>query len=156
MPDIDELARRYLASWNESDPAARRALVDALWTDDARYADPIVSAEGRQAIEDVMATAQRRFPGLVYRPAGKVDAHRHAARLTWELAPPGGPAVIIGLAVLITARDRLHRVYGFLDPVPVPVPVPVALPVGVSTAVPAAAPATVPTGTLHQELNVDP
>ncbi|MEU9671404.1 nuclear transport factor 2 family protein [Streptomyces bobili] len=138
MPDIDELARRYLASWNESDPAVRRALVDALWTDDARYADPIVSAEGRPAIEDVMATAQRRFPGLVYRLAAKVDAHHHAARLTWELAPPGGPAVIIGLAVLITERDRLHRVYGFLDPVPVP------FPVSVSTAVPATALATDP------------
>ncbi|MFJ2951453.1 nuclear transport factor 2 family protein [Streptomyces sp. NPDC087226] len=118
MSGFDELARRYLASWNERDPARRRALVDELWTDDAGYVDPIVAAEGRDAIEDVMATAQRQFPGLVYRPAGKVDGHHDVARLAWELAPADGPAVIVGLAVMVTEQTRLRRVYGFLDPVP--------------------------------------
>ncbi|MER7484351.1 nuclear transport factor 2 family protein [Streptomyces sp. NPDC126497] len=117
MSGFDELARRYLASWNEHDPARRRALVDELWTDDAGYTDPIVAVEGRNAIEDVIATAQRQFPGLVYRPAGKADGHHGVARLAWELAPPGGPAVIAGLAVMVTERTRLRRVYGFLDPV---------------------------------------
>ncbi|MFC8368126.1 MULTISPECIES: nuclear transport factor 2 family protein [unclassified Streptomyces] len=118
MSGFEELARRYLASWNERDPARRRALVDELWTDDAGYVDPIVTAEGRDAIEDVVATAQRQFPGLVYRPAGKVDGHHDVARLAWELAPAGGPAVIVGLAVMVAERSRLRRVYGFLDPVP--------------------------------------
>ncbi|PXY23826.1 polyketide cyclase [Prauserella coralliicola] len=118
MPDIDELARRYLGSWNERDPATRRALVGELWADDARYIDPIAVAEGRDAIDDVLATAQRRFPGMSYRMAGRPDVHHQLARLAWELAPPGGPAVIIGLAVLVTGQGRLRRVYGFLDPVP--------------------------------------
>ncbi|OSP40010.1 hypothetical protein B7767_28640 [Streptomyces sp. 13-12-16] len=119
MSGFDELARRYLASWNERDPARRRALVDELWTDDACYVDPIVTAEGRDAVEEVVATAQRQFPGLVYRPAGKADGHHGVARLAWELAPAGGPPVIVGLAVMVTERTRLRRVYGFLDPVPV-------------------------------------
>ncbi|MEU3729316.1 nuclear transport factor 2 family protein [Streptomyces sp. NPDC033538] len=119
MPRIDELARRYLASWNERDPARRRVLVEELWTEDADYCDPIVAAEGREAIEAVMATAQRQFPGLVYRPAGNVDGHHGVARLTWELAPVGGPPVVIGLAVMVCEQSRLRRVYGFLDPVPV-------------------------------------
>ncbi|GGW72015.1 hypothetical protein [Streptomyces griseoloalbus] len=68
MSGIDELARRCPASGNKRDPARGRALVDELRTDDAGYLDPIVAAEGRDAIEDVVATAQRRFPGLVYRP----------------------------------------------------------------------------------------
>ncbi|GGX15629.1 hypothetical protein GCM10010297_41360 [Streptomyces malachitofuscus] len=119
MPGFDELAGRYLASWNERDPARRRVLVDELWTDDAGYADPIVAAEGRDAIDHVMATAQRQFPGMVYRQAGRADGHHGVARLVWELAPAGGPAVIVGLAVMVTERGRLRRVYGFLDPVPV-------------------------------------
>lgn len=123
MSDIDELVRRYLASWNERDPVGRRALVDELWTDDATYVDPIVSAEGRDAVDDVVATAQRQFPGLVYRQAGGIDSHHHVARLAWEPVPGGGgPPVIIGLAVLVTEQTRLRRVYGFLDPVPAPVP----------------------------------
>lgn len=123
MSDIDKLARRYLASWNEPDPVRRRALVDELWADEARYVDPIVTAEGRGAIDDVVATAQRQFPGLVYRQAGAVDCHHHVARLTWELAPAGGPPVIAGLAVMVTEQARLRRVYGFLDPLP-PIPSP--------------------------------
>lgn len=122
MSGIDELARRYLASWNERDPARRRALVEELWTDDAGYLDPIVAAEGRDAIEDVVATAQRQFPGLVYRPAGNVDGHHGVARLPWELAPVGGPPVVIGLAVMVHEQTRLRRVYGFLDPVPAHIP----------------------------------
>ncbi|MEU2723218.1 nuclear transport factor 2 family protein [Streptomyces smyrnaeus] len=115
MSDIQELARRYLASWNERAPARRRALIEELWTDDARYVDPIVAAEGRDAIDAAVATAQQQFPGLVYRAAGHVDGHHHAARLAWELGPVDGPPVIIGLAVLVAEQSRLCRVYGFLD-----------------------------------------
>ncbi|MER7862753.1 nuclear transport factor 2 family protein [Amycolatopsis japonica] len=120
MSGMDELARRYLASWNETDPVRRRALVAELWTLDARYVDPIVVAEGHPGIDEAMATAQRRFPGLRYRAAGPVDAHHDVARLTWELGPAGGPAVIIGSTVLVAGRSRLSRGYGFLDPVPTP------------------------------------
>ncbi|KAA5835981.1 nuclear transport factor 2 family protein [Saccharopolyspora hirsuta] len=118
MPD--ELARRYLAAWNERDPVERRALIDELWTEDARYVDPIATAEGRAAVDDVVATAQQQFPGLVYRLAGSVDSHHDVARLTWELGPADGPPVIVGLAVLITDHGRLRRVYGFLDHTPPP------------------------------------
>ncbi len=124
MSDIDELVRRYLASWNERDPTTRRALIDELWTDDAGYVDPIVSAEDRDAVEDVVATAQRQFPGLVYRQAGSVDSHHYVVRLAWELAPVGGPPVIIGLAVMVIEQTRLRYVYGFLDPVPAHIPSP--------------------------------
>ncbi|MER5394456.1 nuclear transport factor 2 family protein [Saccharopolyspora sp. NPDC002686] len=122
MSDLDEVARRYLATWNERDPVRRRVLVRELWAEDAGYVDPIVTAEGRDAVEDVVATAQRQFPDLVYRLAGSVDGHHHIARLTWELAPVDGPPVIIGFAVLVTEHARLRRVYGFLDPVPAPEP----------------------------------
>ncbi|MER7053280.1 hypothetical protein [Streptomyces sp. NPDC000351] len=73
---------RHLASWNERVPARRRALADGLWTEDAGHVGPIVAAEGRDAVEDVMATAQRRFPGLVHRLSGNADGHHGVARPT--------------------------------------------------------------------------
>ncbi|UVS80407.1 nuclear transport factor 2 family protein [Actinokineospora sp. UTMC 2448] len=118
MSDPDDVARRYLAAWNERDPARRRALVDALWTDDAVHVDPIATAAGRAAVDAVIATAQRQFPGLGYRAAGSADGHHGVVRLTWELAPEGGPAVIIGVVVLVTDGARVRAGYGFLDPVP--------------------------------------
>lgn len=100
--------------------AAARALVGEPWADDAVYVDPIVTATGRAAIDDVLAAAQRWFPDLEFRPAGEADGHHDVVRLRWEMAPGAGPAVIIGLAVLVTDRRVLHHVYGFLDPVPCP------------------------------------
>ncbi|MEW1866673.1 nuclear transport factor 2 family protein [Streptomyces caelestis] len=117
MSGSDEPAGRYPASGNERDPAGRRAMADGLWTDDAGCADPIVAAEGRDAIDDVVATARRQFPGPGCRPAGKADGHHDVAHPAREPAPAGGPAVIAGLAVMVTGRARPRRVHGFPDPV---------------------------------------
>jgi hypothetical protein len=38
VTDYQQMARDYLAAWNETDPEARRAAVRRVWTDDARYA----------------------------------------------------------------------------------------------------------------------
>jgi len=64
MPDFDQLARRYIDSWNETDPTARRAAVEDLWGDGARYTDPLASVEGRDEIDATIATVQGQLPGL--------------------------------------------------------------------------------------------
>ena len=44
MTTYDELAQRYIDTWNETDRDARRPAVDRLYTEDARYIDPLVTA----------------------------------------------------------------------------------------------------------------
>ncbi|MFG3498229.1 nuclear transport factor 2 family protein [Streptomyces sp. NPDC047928] len=124
MSGIDEPARWYPASWNERDPARRQALVDELWTDDAGHLEPLVSAEDRDAIEALVATAHRQCPGPVYRPAGNVDGQHGVARPAWEPGPVGSPPLITGLVVMVTGHTRLRHVHGFLDPVPAHTPSP--------------------------------
>lgn len=119
MTELAQLAERYIAMWNETDAAARRRLVADLWADDARYVDPMVVAEGRDAIDAAVGAAQEQFPGWEFRLAGPVDAHHDAARFTWELGPAGGEAVVVGFDVAERDRDgRLATVVGFLDRVP--------------------------------------
>lgn len=114
-----ELIERYLATWNEQDPSRRRAAIDQLWTEDARYVDPLVTADGREAIDATIAGVQQQFRGLDFRLAGPVDAHHNVARFTWELAPDGAEAIVIGFDVAILSEDgRLRTVCGFLDKVP--------------------------------------
>ena len=36
----------YFAMWNETDPARRQALIEAAWTPDASYLDPMFTADG--------------------------------------------------------------------------------------------------------------
>jgi hypothetical protein len=33
MSDVQQRVARYLAIWNETDPAARRAAIDEMWTE---------------------------------------------------------------------------------------------------------------------------
>ena len=53
MNHATETARRYLDSWNAADATERRRLLAQLWIDDGRYADPMMSASGVGAIDDV-------------------------------------------------------------------------------------------------------
>jgi hypothetical protein len=123
LSDATVLAERYITAWNTTDPAARRQAVDELYTDDARYVDPLVDARGREAIDATIAAAQARFPGFVFRLAGPVDAHHDLVRFTWDLRPAGAPdddeAPVVDSDVAVSdAQGRLQTVLGFLDRVP--------------------------------------
>jgi hypothetical protein len=119
LNDFDDLVDRYIATFNETDPTIRREMIDRLWTDDGGYVDPVAVAEGRDAVNSVIATVQAQFPGLVFRLAGPVDAHHNVARFSWHLGPAGGEAIVIGSDVVVQADDgRIRRLYGFLDKIP--------------------------------------
>jgi hypothetical protein len=109
----------YIAAWNATDPGQRRALVEQVWSDDARYVDPLTVAEGRDAIDATIAAVQGQFPGLDFRLRGPVDAHHDLARFTWEAGPAGADPVVVGFDVAVLDEDgRVRAVHGFLDKVP--------------------------------------
>lgn len=119
MGDFDELVRRYVATWNERDPGRRRAAIDDIWAEDASYVDPMVVAEGRDAIDATIGAVQAQFPSLSVRLAGAIDAHHNLARFTWELGADRAEAIVVGFDVAVLSDDgRLRNVYGFLDKVP--------------------------------------
>ncbi|WP_316522638.1 nuclear transport factor 2 family protein [Kitasatospora brasiliensis] len=103
---------------NETDPAARRKLIDEAWAEDGRYTDPLAAVAGRDAIDALIGAAQAQFPGLEF-TLGPVDAHHGIARFTWDLGPAGAEPMVIGFDVLTATPDgRIGAVYGFLDRVP--------------------------------------
>ena len=119
MTAYDELAQRYIDTWNQTDPTARRAAVDQLYAEDARYVDPLGVADGREAIASMIDAVQQQFPGFSFRLAGPVDGHHNQARFGWELGPAGSPAPIVGFDVAVNNdSSRIQTVPGFLDKVP--------------------------------------
>jgi hypothetical protein len=116
---MQDIAERYIASWNETEPQRRRELIGELWAEDASYTDPLVEARGPDEINEMIGAVQAQFPGLLFRLAGPVDAHHRQARFTWSLGPAGGEPAVVGFDVAVTAEDgKLTSVYGFLDKVP--------------------------------------
>ncbi|HEY5018707.1 MAG TPA: nuclear transport factor 2 family protein [Streptosporangiaceae bacterium] len=112
---INDLVARYLETWNETDPAARRKAIDELWAADGVYTDPMATAAGRDQIDATIAAVQSQFAGLAFTLAGPVDAHHNTARFTWSL----GDELVIGFDVLVLDADgRISKIYGFLDKVP--------------------------------------
>ncbi len=105
MTTYDELAQRYIDTWNQTDPSARRAAVDQLYTEDARYVDPLAAAEGRDEIAAMIGAVQEQFPGFTFRLAGPVDGHHNQARFGWEPGPAGDRGADRGLR-----RRRQRRV----------------------------------------------
>jgi hypothetical protein len=121
MTATPDLAGRYLAAWNATDPATRRALVEEVFAEDVTYTDPLADVAGRDALDATIAAVQARFPGWEFRLAGPADAHHDQVRFTWHLGPRGGEPPVTGSDVAVTGSDgRIRTVLGFLDRVPSP------------------------------------
>jgi hypothetical protein len=93
---MQDVIRRYLDCWNETDPAARRKLIEEVWAPGATYTDPLAEVSGRAAIDATITAAQGQFPGFVFTLAGPVDAHHRQARFSWNLGPAGAEPVVVG------------------------------------------------------------
>nr|WP_029047964.1 nuclear transport factor 2 family protein [Cupriavidus sp. amp6] len=120
MPaDPATLADRYLAAWNETDPARRRELIALAWTESASYVDPLMRGDGHAGIDAMIAAVQGKFPGFRFTRVSPVDAHGGNLRFSWELGPAGAPALVVGTDFATVAADgRLARMTGFIDRAP--------------------------------------
>jgi hypothetical protein len=72
---MSDLIDRYLATWNETDPAASRALIAEHWTPRLSYVDPMAEVFGPEALDATIAAVHEQFPGFVFTKVGGVDAH---------------------------------------------------------------------------------
>lgn len=119
MDRYQEIAQRYLEAWNATDEVERSHLVTGLFSADATYVDPLVSAAGPSAISDVIAGAQAQFPSWTFRLLGEVDGHHEQLRFRWQLGPSEHDAPVEGFdAVALDADGRIRTVLGFLDRLP--------------------------------------
>lgn len=118
MTDIANIADRYIATWNETDPARRQALLAEAWAEGASYADPMMAARGRDEIGGLIAGVQDRFPGFRFALDGKVDGFGEYVRFSWSLGPAEEPDMIRGTDFAVLEGGRLKAVTGFLDKVP--------------------------------------
>jgi hypothetical protein len=116
--DPAAIAQRYLEAWNERDGAKRRALIAALWADDAAFRDPIMAGDGHAGIDQVIEGVQTRFPDFRFRQIGAADGFGDYVRLSWGLGPDGADAPIKGADFLELRNERLQKVTGFFDQIP--------------------------------------
>jgi len=90
MTQADTLSDRYLAVWNETDPARRRERIEALWAPGGATTHRLLEARGYDAIVQRVAGANEKWVregGFEFR-TGEVQAHNEVVRLAWEMVRP--------------------------------------------------------------------
>lgn len=118
METARTIAQQYLAAWNERNPLDRRAQIAFLFTDDARYLDPMMRGAGHDGIDAMIAGAQQHFPGHRFELSGTPDGHNDVVRFSWTLLGPENTVAARGTDVATVSPDgRLASVTGFLDSV---------------------------------------
>jgi hypothetical protein len=139
MTDTDPapLANRYVAVWNEPDPARRRAAIRELWSADATHVlQPpdqmrtaaaglgfdrlVLQARGHDALEARVTRSHQEFvaPGrFVFRSRGDADRLHDVVKFHWEMAHRDGGAVAgVGLEILLLGPDgRIERDFQFIE-----------------------------------------
>ncbi|HUN50533.1 MAG TPA: nuclear transport factor 2 family protein [Candidatus Sulfotelmatobacter sp.] len=118
MSAVQKIAEDYIRLWNETGAAARAGILQAAWTGDASYVDPLARVSGHEAISALVGGVQQRFPGFRFKLRGKPDGHGDYLRFSWSLGPDGIEAPIEGSDVLVTRDGRIAQVIGFLDKLP--------------------------------------
>lgn len=115
MSELQQIAERYIALWNETDADRRMALLRRDWADDASYVDPMARAVGRSEISALIGAVQERFPGFRFALTGRADGHGEHVRFSWSLGPEGADAPIEGSDTLVVDGGFIARVIGFLE-----------------------------------------
>src|SRR5262245_42156965 len=118
MTDAAKIARRYIELWNEKVPSRRREILSQDWTRDARYVDPLMSGDGADGVDALIAGVQQRFPEFSFKLIGEPDGFGDHLRFSWGLGPEGADSTIKGTDFAVLKDGRIQSITGFLDQVP--------------------------------------
>ena len=118
MTDVNLVANRYIDLWNEKSPDRRRDIFRQHWADDASYIDPLMSGDGHDGIDALIAGVQQRFPDFRFRLLGQPNGFGDRLRFCWGLGPDGVDSPIKGTDFAVLRDGRIRSITAFLDQVP--------------------------------------
>jgi hypothetical protein len=135
--DTQELARRYVAVWNQPDAELRRKAIRDLWTEDGAhilqppqeireaatrlgFTSTILEARGHDALEVRVARSYQEFvaPGeFTFMPRDNADRLGNVVKFSWEMVRTSvGEVAGAGLEILLIDEDgRIKADYQFIE-----------------------------------------
>ena len=87
MTDVKTIAISYIDLWNERTPARRREILAANWAPNARYVDPLMSGDGHDGVDALIAGVQQRFPDFRFTLIGEPNGYGDHVRFPGDSAP---------------------------------------------------------------------
>ena len=77
---------------DERTPSRRREILDENWTADSRYVDPLMSGDGHDGVDALVAGVQQRFPDFKFRLIGEPNGFGDHLRFSWGRVPTAATA----------------------------------------------------------------
>ena len=114
-----QLADRYVAVWNETNPAARRDTIAQLWLPDGVHYVTTREARGYAALEERVIGSHNknvREAGHVFKAVKNAQALHGVVTFNWEMIRPAtGEVLAVGLEFLqIDADGRITSDFQFI------------------------------------------
>jgi hypothetical protein len=110
MEYAQELADRYVAVWNETDPARRRTTIAGLWAPDGRHYVGARQACGHDELEARVTGSHEknvRDGGFQFRAVKDARALQDVVTFGWEMHLRDSERVVAtGLEILIVDDER--------------------------------------------------
>jgi hypothetical protein len=105
MSEAEALADRYVAVWNDPDPAGRRKTIDSLWAPDGVHYMGTREARGYGALEErIKGSHERnvRDGGYRFRRVKTSQSLKNVVTFNWEMfSVKGGEVAVEGSGFLI-------------------------------------------------------
>ena len=120
MVDIQGLAERYVAVWNETNAEKRRTAIAELFAPEAVHYVRTLEARAYAALETRITGSHEknvRDGGYLFRPADGAQSLRDVVTFRWEMVPgAGGDVEASGFEFLVLDGDgRILSDYQFIE-----------------------------------------
>ena len=113
---IDIAHRNLLGVFGERDPQVRATVIEEIYTEGVRFADPDGVVTGREALGKKAQHLLDEAAGFVFTTAGPARVTQNLVLLPWHFGPAGQPPVASGVDVSIVEDGRIAQLYTLLDP----------------------------------------
>ena len=106
----------YVRAWNETDIAARTALLEGCWEEDGIFRDSMGAVNSRVALLHYISGAQQFVPGFQLELAGKAEQCHGYYRFPWLIRMPDGSVMARGTNFgQMAGSGRFASAIGFWD-----------------------------------------
>ncbi|WP_329124225.1 nuclear transport factor 2 family protein [Streptomyces sp. NBC_01465] len=86
--NLNAFATRYIALWNEPDPALRSKAIEELFAPEAQHYTPAQEVHGRAQLEERVGTAYEKWVEsgrYAFRAVPNATGHHRSVRFNWEM-----------------------------------------------------------------------
>lgn len=113
------LVRNHHGVFKGSNPRRRRATIEEIFTEDARFYEPNGVRQGWDEIDQIAGTIRATHPDFRYTPLQEPeDLHGTAGSIQWVSGLPGQSPAYAGTDFIVARNGRIAALYLFFDEVP--------------------------------------